>query len=591
MFLITTADQRFWKTEEKILFLGEWCKLFSQKSVWEKLSYKVQPYHWDNRQKLYHDYLYLDKLYEQTLFRMKDILNKIHGVDHSLRYWRIIIGPWLFYFIQILYDRYLSIMTAVASRKVTNTLIGRYERRKWLPLDFPCYLNWFVNDDYNHYIYDRIIEFTDKLPFETIDVKDENNIEEQVGRIKSPYSPKNVFKKIIGLYEKLIPDRLNQILLITSYLSTLDTIKLQLSLKQLPYLSPPDVTSPRADIDLGVRDELLSELFNRECKEFEQLLGVMIAEQIPLIYLEGYAQMAERSLRAYPHKPRVIFTANAHSSNEAFKFWAAYCVDRGAKLLGTQHGGHYGTGLWLSTEEHEIKIDDFYYTWGWESDVYKNTRHLAAAKLNKVKSVGPKKDGRILLVLSTMPRYSYHLYSVPIAATGTMAYFDEQYKFVGALLKDNQKRLLVRLYQQDLGWSQKERWGGKFPEVECYMGNKSMLDQLRESRLFIGTYNATTYLETFAANFPTIIFWNPSQWELRAAAQPYFDELRNAGIFHDTPESAAAKVNEVARDPVSWWQQPEIQRAKDQFCSKFARTSDNWLTEWKEMFLNITSSL
>lgn len=109
-----------------------------------------------------------------------------------------------------------------------------------------------------------------------------------------------------------------------------------------------------------------------------------------------------------------------------------------------------------------------------------------------------------------------------------------------------------------------------------------MLDQLNESRLFIGTYNATTYLETFAANFPTVMFWNPDHWELNPSAQPYFDELRNVGIFHDTPESAAVMVNEISNDPASWWNQPEIQKTKDQFCFQFARTSDNWLDEWKK---------
>ena len=142
MFLITTADQRFWKTNKQVLFLGDWCKLFSQRTVWEKLSYEVLPYHWDDREKLYQDYLYLDKLYEQTLLQMRERLNQIHAVDYSLRYWRIIIGPWLYYFIQILYDRYQSILTAIESGKVTKTLIAKSEESKWVPKDFPQFLEW-----------------------------------------------------------------------------------------------------------------------------------------------------------------------------------------------------------------------------------------------------------------------------------------------------------------------------------------------------------------------------------------------------------------------------------------------------------------
>ena len=584
MFLITTADQRFWKTDEPVLFLGEWCKLFSERSIWKKLSYEVLPYHWDDRKKLYQDYLYLDKLYEQTLVQMKDLLNQIHGVDHSLRYWRIVIGPWLHCFIQILFDRYQSILTAIDSKKVTNTLISGYSETRWVPKDFPGFLKWYVTDDYNHYLYSRIIEFSDVIPFNIVVAGDINNPKEQSDNIKHRFTTKKIIKKLIRLYEKYIPDCLNQIVLVGSSLNTFDLIKLQLSLKQAPYLFPPDVVIPEADIDLTARGKLSLKSSNNK---FEQLLGMMIEEQIPSIYLEGYTQMNDRSLKAYPKKPKVIFTANAYRSNEAFKFWTGYHVDRGVKFVGTQHGGHYGIGLWSSSEKHEIQSDNMYYTWGWKSDIYKNTKPLAAAKLNSAKHIRSQKDGRLLLVLGVLPRYSYRMYSVPVAASGMLSYLNDQYRFVRALSKENQEQLLVRLYPIDRGWCQIARWNSEFPEVECCYGDTPMFEQLKESRLFIGTYSGTTYLETFAANFPTVMFWNPDHWELRSSARPYFEELRRVGIFHDTPESAVAKVNEISHDPASWWNQSEILRAKDEFCFRFARTSDEWLDKWKKELDNL----
>ena len=579
MFLVTTADQRFWKMDKPVLFLGDWCKLFSQRSIWEKLSYEVLPYHWDDRKKLYRDYLYLDKLYEQTLIQMKDLLNQIHGVEHSLRYWRIVVGPWLYYFIPILYDRYQSVISAIESRKVTDTLICRYDETRWLPRDFSCFLKWFVNDDYNHYIYSRIIEFTGRMPFDIVGMEDEDNNKERTGSIKSPFAPKQILRKLITRYEKFIPDRFNQIVLISSYLNTFDLIKLQLSLEQIPYLFPPDVAIPESRVDLAAREKLSLKLSGNE---FEQLVGKMIKEQIPLIYVEGYAQMNERLLKAYPKKPKVIFTAAAFFMNEAFKLWAAHHVDQGVKLVGTQHGGLYGIARWYADEAHETHIYDKYYTWGWKSDVYKNTKPFPSLRLNRLsKSVCPKENGQILSALVAFPRYFYQIYSVPVAASNGLSYFDDQMRFVRKLSEENQKLLLVRLYPIDYGWNQMERWHYKLPEINCYCGDKSMAEQLTESRLFIGTYNGTTYIETFVANFPTVLFWNPDHWELRPSAQSYYDELRNVGILHETPESAAAKVNEISHDPISWWQQPQVQQAKDKFCFQFARTSDNWLKEWK----------
>ena len=54
------------------------------------------------REKFYRDFLFADQLYEHCLPMLSDRLNKIHNVTHSTRYWRFIVGPWLFTLIGIL---------------------------------------------------------------------------------------------------------------------------------------------------------------------------------------------------------------------------------------------------------------------------------------------------------------------------------------------------------------------------------------------------------------------------------------------------------------------------------------------------------
>jgi len=180
-----------------------------------------------------------------------------------------------------------------------------------------------------------------------------------------------------------------------------------------------------------------------------------------------------------------------------------------------------------------------------------------------------------------IPRYSFITEMPCTSSSGFLAYLDEQYRFVSALSLKSRRSLLVRLFMHDYKWSQKNRWRNKFPDVECVYSNKPIINHINQSNLFIGTYNGTTYLEPFVANFPTILFWNPIHFKLRSSAKSYFDELREVGILYDTPEKAAEKVNEIADDPVLWWKQPKIQEAKDQYCFQFCRSSDNWLKEWK----------
>lgn len=321
--------------------------------------------------------------------------------------------------------------------------------------------------------------------------------------------------------------------------------------------------------------------------EFESILDWFIAEQIPGAYIEGYIDMNQRSLEAFPKKPGVIFTSNAYYFDEGFKFWAANQVECGAKLVGSQHGGHYGSGLWTALEVHEINITDRLYTWGWKTDGEPKTIPLSAGKLAKIqRTVKPDPEGSILWVVMSLPRYSYLMYSVPVGPQ-MQDYLNEQSRFALSVSPEVHELLLLRLFMEDYGWNEKDYFADIDSALKLYMGEKSMYQQLNESRLFIGTYNATTYLETFSANFPTILFWNPKHWELRPSAQPYFDELCRVGILHDTPESAAAKANEIYKDPYAWWKQEDIQKAKDEFCQQFARTSKDWLKEWKRELLNL----
>jgi putative transferase (TIGR04331 family) len=579
MFLITTADQRFWKTDEPVLFLGEWCKLFSQKHIWKKIPHEVLPYHWDDRKKLYEDYLYLDRVYEQLLPEMSEKLNRIHGKEHSVRYWRIVIGPWLYYFTQVLYDRYLSLMMASEHGKVTGTLIAERDVGRYLPRDFRQFDSQMEDDDgFNHYLYSRIIERTGILPFDVLG-KSHHAGDPAREKPRGEVSPiKRIIKKIVSFSGRVISDRLNRVVMVSSSFAPRDLARLQLSLRQAPYLFSPDVPSPPVRFDPAMRKRL--DLYPGK-NRFEELLGDMIKDHMPSVYVEGYAEMELAALKAYPKNPGMILTGGAYNSNDAFKIWSAFHIDRGVKLAGVQYGGHFGTGLWSSSEKHERNIYDRYYSWGW-GEGHPGIKPLPSVKLSAVKrKIRTAGKGRILMVLNAMPRYSYHMFSASTASTGNLIYFDDQYRFVRSLCPECRKLLLVRPYGQDHQWEQRERWKKELSGIECYSGRRSMLSQLSASRLFIGTYNATTFLETFAADFPTVLFWTPGQWELRPSAQPYFDGLRRVGLLHDDPVSAAHKVNEIYRDPVSWWQSAPIQCEKDKFCRRFAYTSDNWLKEWK----------
>src|ERR1041385_3743176 len=104
--LVTTADVRSWPKDTPILFLGKWCCLYDRKHEWVNLDAEVVPYHWDDRAQYFRDSVHLQNVYEQMLGELKRMLNEFHGVQYSLRYWRILVGPWLYRLVQTLFDRW-----------------------------------------------------------------------------------------------------------------------------------------------------------------------------------------------------------------------------------------------------------------------------------------------------------------------------------------------------------------------------------------------------------------------------------------------------------------------------------------------------
>ena len=244
---------------------------------------------------------------------------------------------------------------------------------------------------------------------------------------------------------------------------------------------------------------------------------------------------------------------------------------------------------WNFSEEHEIKISNKYLTWGWGQDIGGSLVPVGNLKNFSQKRIAPNPKGFACMVEMTLPRYSYHMYSAPVASQ-LLNYIDDQHRFIGALDGGLAKQVLVRQYFHDFfGWRQKKRWLERFPTIRLEDGAASIHSLMKKSRIFICTYNATTYLESMSLNFPTIIFWNPKYWELRDSAAPYFDRLKAVGIFHETPESAAQQMESVWSDVSGWWQRPDVQLVRSEFCEQYARIPKDPLSVMEALFSGIVN--
>ena len=584
-FLVTTALEDTWPSEDvPVLFLGEWCRLYDRKSAWEKLDAVVAPYHWDDRQKLHKDYLYIRTLYEELLKELAKKLNEFHGVNHSVRYWRILVGVWLGYFIQMLFDRWTMLQQVVQDYEISGVQLLGHNDEHLVPNDMTEFYALFLSDTWNEMIYGHIMNWV-KIPVE--------RIEEPSCKLSAAPSavsfPRRLKRSLAHMLHHIsgVFCRDTEYFFISSYLGTKQDLFLQAKLGQLPKMWRK-VDGPVCTFNMEMRQRL--NLPNQRDNGFASFARTLIPRQIPMSYLEGYRELVSFTENLpWPKKPKAIFTSNSYSSDDVFKAWAAKKVECGSPLIIGQHGGNYGIGLWNFTEEHQIAIADRFLTWGW-SDPDNNKITAIGNFKGFGKKIKFKKDGNALLVEMTIPRYSYHMFSAPVAASQLLKYFEDQCRFVKLLSEDLGDQLLVRTNPQDYGFSQSKRWQDLFPCIRLDGGALAMGELLKNTKVYISTYNATTYLESLSLNLPTLIFWNPMHWELRESARPYFEKLRSVGIYHDTPESAARQLVTIWNDVSGWWESAQIQMVRKEFCEYYAHIPEKPLDVMEKVFRNITNT-
>ena len=161
--LVTTALEESWCVDSPIIFLGEWCKLYSNKAIWQDLKTTTCNYHWDDRNKLFQDFGYLNELYENLLDDLKEKLNEIHNVNFPTESWRILIGPWLCYFIQVLFDRWSMIQYAIKTSPKLRTINLDFDSSIFTPNDMSHFQSFIINDEWNHFIYALILKENDNI--------------------------------------------------------------------------------------------------------------------------------------------------------------------------------------------------------------------------------------------------------------------------------------------------------------------------------------------------------------------------------------------------------------------------------------------
>ena len=585
-FLITTADERTWKFDRPVLFLGEWCRLYDRRHIWQDMDAIVAAPYGLGQTKKDSDHTEARMMEDKLFLVLCEVLNQYHGLQHGKRFWRIILGHWLHRYVDVMLNRVKTLQQCLNVHQISGTTAYSYDHYSLATTDSNSAILAFNDDRWNNVLTLRILNLLglDGCPVEVIACSavegfNYNDI------VTIPPFKKKILKRGLNLLGKLASClvRDNDAFIINSYLPKNEEVKLQLAFGQCPQLWVSKKLGMSENPDRVLRENLAQRIGSKSSNSLYDILTVMVFELLPVCFLEGLIHLKKLvENQSWPKNPKLIFTSNNFDTDEVFKMWAATKVESGIKYIIGQHGNNYGvTRHHLNPSNEEITSDKFL-TWGWSNGMPQHTPAFIFKTVNAKAQLYNQKGGVLLIEL--------HLSDRVTTWDGTaehIDYFKAQGSFIRKLASKPKQNLTIRLHSasKNTKWSDQARWKAFDPELKVETGLVAICDLIANSRLVVHSYDSTGILETLSQNIPTLAFWQNGFDHLRESAKPYYQILVDAEIVHLTPESVAQKVNVVWDDVDGWWAQNKVQVARKKFCDRYAKVTNNPLTELKKIML------
>lgn len=585
-YLCTTGISEIWDLDSRLLLLGPWCLAKEgNKKLLERREYQLVPSPWEPANKIKEAADYCHNIYLNLLPQLAEMLNSIHQVSYPVRYWQILIGPWLLYFIGIFYERYRRIENVLQAFPSCHTHVlpaGQCKISSFNTFDF--FQNRISEDHYNFVLFSLIAY--DLSP---------KNLKETSNGFQSEVNiqmPKNSWKGV--LFNRFLK-RLNSILkcpIILSdmhHLTPIDMLLFKLNFKTKHPLGfvnfiHTDNLYLKNNYSIDFRKTLnIKDASDR----FQQLLYKVVPYAIPMCYVENYKSY-KNNIENVDYM-KVIGSSVGWYVNEDFKFFAAEAITRGVELVDFQHGGGYGFNLSIPHETLSLEKDTFY-TWGWNSrDIYK-TKLLPSPHLSKLKDVYSMKCNKILFIGTGMPTYHY-LFNTGLMPEDMIKCLENKILFLQNLSDETKNKILYRPYPYiEYGWGEIEIVKRICPTAQ-FIPKGKLINYIKKVKLVVIDHPHTSFLEALTINAPCIFYWDHDVYLMRPEAEEYFTLLRKAGILYRCPLDAAKKVNEIFFHPKDWWLSQEVQDARLKFCEHFAYARKDWMKIWLKEFKGLQNAL
>ena len=577
-YLITTEDEATWKLDQPAIFLGEWCRQYSRKHIWQNMdAITAKTYGLDPAIKDVNNSMVI-KLEKKLFPELYKLLNHYFCTSYSERFWKITLGPFFRVILNILLNRINTLKQCLETEEISGITLYKSE---YCSLVLPhlkfAYNHLFDDKKWNNVLNGRILNLLDNKKISINFLEKKYNIYPYQDAVPVDLGinlfTKSKFKNhIYNCYKKLSNTFIKNedAFLISTYLPIKETFKVELALRQWPQIWKKSEFSIDLEADKSIRKNLTEKFIKKSEDDVENIIRILLFELLPVCNLEGFNELKKIvNQQPWPKSPKFIFTSNNFNTDEIFKLYTAIKTENGTKYYFGQHGNNYFTSRYNFPRIEEQTADKFL-TWGWKS----SPKHVPTFIFNTVGvSNTHNTEGGLLLIEESQPKrvLTWDVYDE------FYDYFEDQKKFVSALAHEPKKNLTIRLSanKSNLKFNETSRWFDFNKSLKINSGRTPIQNLIAESRLVVHSYDSTGVLETLSQNIPTLAFWQNNFDHLREEVIPEYQMLVDAGIVHLSAESVADKVNEIWSDVDKWWSERNVQDARKNFCDIYAKNCEN----------------
>lgn len=606
MRLILSGVQDFdQKNMSNVRLLGPWCLQKDQNPIpLESLEMFKEPKRPVNSVSLQGTQK-IEEAISRVLPALALAMNRYHGRNYSERFWDILTRHTVTGLMVLLYDRYCRLTELLDSDETFETEIYSDQTNLKRPLHFAG-LIWGEQPVFNHFVYSRLVKFLNKpnLKFKEFDSQPEIyfhdntfkalnrrlTVREHLGKIK---------KKIMMAYNQTFFNR---------------AIKKGLLIRGVPGLEPRDLRKLVREMDrIGVpiaskikRDAVTAKISRKSDSviriqsgsddTFIQFVDQILPSLLPTIMTDGFEEWEAQGLKLINSRVRLcIFGPNFADKWVDRMELSLYKEFNGALCIGTQHGTGYGTFRYCPDPfQTEYKMFDEFNTWGWtqHEGVFLKANPLPQPMFAKIENTHRQVTDDIVFIGTLASGTVY--FGLPVVDNDECySYFLAKEKFLRSLNKNNYKDIFYRAYFAGTLFVDELKFvKDRFPELR--LCKEALWPVLQTCRLAVLDHPGSTMHILASMNTPFILYKDPELWPMAKEMMPFLELFKKVGIYHESPESAAEKVNQIGQDVGKWWNSAEVQNARIEFIRFHALTSKNWPQVWAQFIadrLNQASKL